>query len=270
MNSELFWSASTEDLKKGYTHNSQENSFTCLLCGTAYEIGIIYTIDGILYDAEKAAKIHIETQHPPIVDFFLGLGRIYTGLSAGQEEIAKLSCAGHSDKEIVALTGANSPSTVRNQRFAIREKYKQAKILVALVELMEESARNKKNPRQGTANDGSRVKDDDKLIDFHLAATSVDERYAITQAEREDILKRYFGPDNKLLIKGFPAKEKRKIIIMQKIMADFKAERKYSEKEVNALLKQYYDDYVSVRRAMIQYGFLDRNENGTMYWVRLA
>ena len=259
MNGSLFWNASTEELKNGYTHNRQERNYSCLICGETFETGVIYPMDDALYDAEKAAEIHVKTQHPPIFEFLLGLGRIYTGLSAGQEELARLFIAGHSDKEIVALAGANSPSTVRNQRFAIREKYKQAKVLVALVELMEEqAAQQKKSARQ-----------DNKLADFHPTATNVDERYAITQAEKDDILNRYFGADGKLLIKGFPAKEKRKIVIMQKIICDFEANRQYTEQEVNDILKQYYDDYVSVRRCMIEYGFLDRNGDGTRYRVKL-
>jgi len=261
MNGNLFWNASTEELKKGYSYNKQECYFACLLCEETFENGVIYHVGEALYDAEKAVDAHVKAQHPPIFEFLLGLGRIYTGLSTGQEELAKLFYAGHLDKEIVTLTGANSPSTVRNQRFQIREKYKQAKVLVALTEIMEEhSARFKKSTKQ----DGS------KLVDFHTAATNVDERYAITQAEKEEVLSRYFGLDGKLLIKGFPAKEKRKIIIMQKIIADFEASKRYSEKAVNEILKRYYDDYVSVRRCMIQYGFLDRNGDGTQYWVKLV
>jgi len=265
MNNEHFWNASTEELKKGYTHNSQEEKYSCLFCGETFETGVIYPINSELYDAKKAIEAHIKTQHPPIFEFFLGLGRVYTGLSAGQEELAKFFCAGHSDKEIVALTGANSPSTIRNQRFAIREKYKQAKILVALVELMEEESTRRKKNSKPTDN----KHDAHKLVDFHPTATSIDERFAITQAEKEDVLKRYFGPDNRLLIKGFPTKEKRKIIIMQKLIYDFEAGKQYSEKEVNILLKKYYEDYVTVRRYMIQYGFLDRSGDGKLYWVKM-
>jgi len=265
MNNELFWNASTEELKKGFIHNRQANHYSCLLCGEAFEIGVIYPINGVFYDAKKATQVHIKSQHPTLFEFYLSLGRVYTGLSPGQEELAKLYSAGHSDKEIVAITGANSPSTVRNQRFAIREKYKQAKILVALTELMEEEAtRHKNDPKNGPEPNGN------QLVDFHLAATSIDERYAITQAEKDDVLKRYFGPDNRLLIKGFPAKEKRKLIIMQRLIGDFEAGRQYSEKEVNELLNSYYEDFVSVRRYMIQYGFLDRSGDGTRYWVKLG
>ena len=260
MTAAVFWNATTSELKKGYTHNHQAGNYTCILCGEAFEEGVVYPVNDALYNARKAVEIHVKTQHPPMFEHLLSLGRIYTGLSAGQTELARLYQAGHSDKEIMALTGANSPSTIRNQRFAIREKYKQAKVLVALVELMEE---------KGQATPKTQKPDKNNLVDIHPTATSVDERYAITQAEKDDILKRYFGPDNNLLIKGFPVKEKRKIIIMQKLIGDFEASRKYSEQEVNDILKSYYEDYVSVRRCMIQYGFLDRNGDGTQYWVKL-
>ena len=256
MNNEQFWNASTDELKRGYIQN--ENYYSCLLCGQTFEEGTIYQTDSGLYNAKKMTEIHVQTQHSFIFDYLLGLGRVYTGLSAGQEEIALAYAAGHSDKEIMAKTEANSPSTIRNQRFAIREKYKQAKILVALVELMEESAKRNKGTKP----------DESKLVDFHPQATSIDERYAITQAEKDEVLTRYFSADGKMKIKGFPAKEKRKIIIMQKLIEDFQFGRKYSEKEVNTLLKHYYEDYVSVRRCMIQYGFLDRNGDGTEYWIK--
>jgi len=256
MNNELFWNASTESLKKGYI--KYDNRYHCLLCGQTFEDGTIYESDSRLYDANKMTEIHVQTAHPPIFEYLLGLGRVYTGLSTGQEEIASIYAAGYSDKEIMAKTEANSPSTIRNQRFTIREKYKQAKILIALVELMEESAK---------LNKGSKP-DESKLVDFHPQATSIDERYAITHEEKHELLSRYFDENGKTKIKGFPAKEKRKIIIMQKLIEDFQPSHKYTEKEVNELLKQHFEDYVSVRRCMIQYGFLDRSGDGTEYWVK--
>ena len=261
MNGTLFWNASTQDMKQGYTFNEQEQLYTCLLCGETFENGVIYPVNKAFYDAKKAVETHVDSQHPPIFEHYLNMGRVYTGLSAGQEELSKLFYAGHSDKEIVAITGANSASTIRNQRFAIREKYKQAKILVALTELMEDRMEQLKKDRKSAPDDG-------KLVDFHPTATSIDERFAITQAEKDEVLARYFNVDNKLLIKGFPAKEKKKIIIMQRLICSFQPNRHYSEKEVNEILKQYYDDFVSVRRSLIQYGFLDRNGDGTQYWVR--
>jgi len=253
MDGVLFWNASSEDLKHGFSFDEQKNHYVCLLCGQTFEVGIIYPMGDVFLDARKAIATHVKTQHPPIFDFLLGLGRIYTGLSASQTELAKLFYTGHTDKEIVAMTGAGSVSTIRNQRFAIREKYKQAKVLVALTELLEEQLENLKQ---------------DRLVDFHPAATNIDTRYAITQAEKQEVLDRYFGSDGQLMIKRFPAKEKRKIIILQKIMENFEPGRNYAEKEVNEILRQYYDDFVSVRRHLIEYGFLDRSGDGARYWLK--
>ena len=259
MDVNLFWNGTIEDLKNGYAFKKQEKTYVCLLCGEVFEQGVIYPMDDALLDAAKAIQTHIKTQHPPVFEFYLGLGRIYTGLSAGQEELSKLFYAGHSDKEIVGLTGANSTSTIRNQRFAIREKYKQAKILVASVELMEENMEKLKQDRKLAPSS-------EKLVDFHPTATMVDERFAITQAEKNEVLNRYFDADGKLVIKNFPTKEKRKIIILQRIMGNFEPGRHYSEGEVNKILKEYYADFVTVRRYLIQYGFLDRDKWGKNYW----
>jgi len=255
MNNELFWKASSDDLKRGFTFKKQEKIYICLLCGKIFEQGVIFSVDNLLLDAKKAVEAHVKNQHLSLFEFYLGLGRVYTGLSSGQAEVARLIYAGYSDKEIVATTEANSASTIRNQRFSIREKYKQAKILVALVEMMEEKMEQLKH--KGEA-----------LVDFHPTATQIDERFAITQKENEEIVSRYFDADGKLLIKAFPAKEKRKIIILQKIVQDFEKGCQYTEKEVNKALQAYYDDYVTIRRYLIQYGFMDRDKEGKAYWVK--
>jgi len=260
MDGSLFWNAPIKDLKRGFTLNEKEGIYNCLFCGESFEQGIIYPINDLLLDAEKAISSHVSNSHPSVFDFMLGMGRVYTGLSGSQSDLAKLFYEGFSDKEIMAKTGANSASTIRNQRFAIREKYKQAKILVVLTELLEERLDQQKHERK-TPQDGG------NLVDFHPTATSIDERFAITHEERVEVLNRYFSPDGKLIIKGFPAKEKKKIIIMQKIMNDFTANTIYSENEINAALKRYYEDFVSVRRCLVQYGFLDRNVDGTEYII---
>ena len=41
----------------------------------------------------------------------------------------------------------------------------------------------------------------------------------------------------------------------------------YTEKEINALIKSRisFDDYVTIRRDLYDFGYLDRLENGTAY-----
>jgi len=264
MDGALFWNSSVEDLKRGYKVNEQEGCYTCLICGQIFERGIIYPAENMLLDARKAMEAHVKTQHAPMFEYYLDMGRTYTGLSASQAELARLFYQGHSDKEVAAMAGVGSVSTIRNQRFAIREKYKQAKVLVALTELLEEQLEQLKRDRKtATKADGG-----DKLIDFHPAATAIDARYAITEAQKQDVLNRYFDPAGRALIRRFPAREKKKIIIMQRLMDSFQPGKDYSEKEVSEAIKQYFDDFESVRRALIQYGFMDRTVDGTRYWVK--
>jgi len=258
MDANIFWNTTINELKQGY--QNKEYTYTCLLCGETFRQGIIYTINGTFYDAKKAIETHMETTHPDIFEFYLGFGRVYTGLSEGHTELAKLFYKGHTDKEIVSITGANSISTIRNQRFAIREKYKQAKILVTLVELMEEKMLQQKQERK--------LQNDEKLVDFHHSATCIDDRYAITQKEKDEVLNRYFDQNGKLAIRNFPAKEKKKIIIMQKIIESFRPGRNYSEPEVNEILQSYYEDFVTIRRYLIEYGFMIRDKTGENYRVK--
>jgi len=259
MDANIFWNTTIDALKQGYT--MQADTYTCLLCGETFHQGIIYTINNTLYDAKRAIATHIETNHPDIFEFYLSFGRVYTGLSDGHTELAKLFYKGHSDKKIVEITGANSISTIRNQRFAIREKYKQAKILVTLVELMEEKMLQLKQERKAA------LQSDEKLVDFHPGATCIDERFAITQKEKDEILSRYFDKKGQLIIKNFPAKEKKKIIILQKLMENFQLSHSYSEQEVNEILQHYYEDFVTIRRYLIQYGFMARDKTGANYRV---
>lgn len=70
-----------------------------------------------------------------------------------------------------------------------------------------------------------------------------------------------------LRIKIFPAKEKRKYILLGMICLLFDKEKKYTETEVNDILRDVYDDYAILRRYLIIYGFLDRTTNGSSYWL---
>jgi hypothetical protein len=95
-----------------------------------------------------------------------------------------------------------------------------------------------------------------------------DERFAITEEENDEILSQYFpeGLDGPLL--EFPRKEKRKAAILKHISKRFVPHRTYTEKEVNEQLKSVFHDYVTLRRYLIEYGFLDRKADGSQYWVK--
>lgn len=256
MKPEEFWEKSIEDLKRGYCFDSEKNLFICLICGREYEDGIIYKSEEKYIQAEKAIKMHIMEEHINPFFEYLKLGKIYTGLSDVQTILMKMFYEGIPDKEIVKKTSSSSTSTIRNQRFAIKEKYKQAKVLVAIYELLEERRRL------------NHIKNDDELIEIPRTVNNIDQRFAISQADRNSVMERYFDRDMNLVIKEFPAKEKRKIIILQQIMTNFEYQHVYTEKQVNEIIKKYYEDYSTVRRYLIQYGFLDRDSAQGTYWVK--
>ncbi|MFE0442266.1 MULTISPECIES: DUF2087 domain-containing protein [Aerococcus] len=44
--------------------------------------------------------------------------------------------------------------------------------------------------------------------------------------------------------------------------------RIYSEKEVNEILKPIYTDFAIIRRSLIDYGFMEHNQDCTEYWIK--
>jgi hypothetical protein len=251
---DMFWSADINHLKRGYTYDSVTGSYVCLLCGGSFEDGVIYQSRDRLIEAKKAVELHITNEHNSVFNFLLNMDKRYTGLTEHQKELMNHFYEGCSDKEIVKQTGAGSTSTIRNQRFTFREKHKQAKIFLAIMELLEEGMSKKKDFGE-------------KLVEIHGGATMVDERYAITEDEKNTVLKNYF--DSSLLkLKVIPPKEKKKIIILQHIVGMFDKTKKYTEKELNVVLKSINEDYATLRRYLIEYGFMDRTPNCSEYWVK--
>ena len=109
------------------------------------------------------------------------------------------------------------------------------------------------------------VVDKSTLCDAHKTATTLDDRFNITDKEKAKVISTYM--DESGALKNYPAKEKKKIIILEEISKNFSKGKHYSEKEINRIIKRIYEDYATIRRALIEYGFLDRNNTGTNYWV---
>lgn len=249
--SKLFWSAHLTELKRGYVYEPPSEEYVCLICGARFLKGRIYQADEMLLEAEKAVQTHITRAHSGTFAFLLALDKKYTGLTEHQRDLLTCFYRKQSDKEIAVQMENGNTSTIRNQRFTFRERAKQAKIFLAIMELLEEQATR-----------------EEKFIEIPRSATMVDERFAITEAENAAILKAYFkeGPDGP--IRDFPKKEKKKIVILKQLLQRFEPGRQYTEKEVNEILKAAFHDYVTVRRYFIEYGFMDRQPDGSFYWVK--
>lgn len=79
------------------------------------------------------------------------------------------------------------------------------------------------------------------------------------------VVKRYLGPDGRL--KALPAQQKKRLIVLRHCLAAFEPGRRYSQSEVNDILSQFSaEDYVTLRRYLIDYGLMDREPGGGEYW----
>lgn len=66
-----------------------------------------------------------------------------------------------------------------------------------------------------------------------------------------------------------PRKEKNKLIIFDYLIERLKKGNKthFTEKELNEWIKQYYDDYAILRRYLVDYGYLLRDNYGKVYQI---
>jgi hypothetical protein len=66
-------------------------------------------------------------------------------------------------------------------------------------------------------------------------------------------------------ITGFPKKPERRRVLLEQVAQEFEPGRYYQEADVNAVLKTISDDYVTLRRYLIDHELLSRTPGGT-YW----
>lgn len=244
--SDYFNDASQEELKKGYIEKKEV--FICLLCNEQIEKGIIYPYQEVLLEAEKYMKVHIEEKHKSVFEYLLGLDKKMTGLTEHQTNLLQLFYQGKSDAEIQADLNIGSSSTIRHHRFVLKEKERQAKTFLAIMELLKEKDQHAPS-----------------FIPIHKTAKMVDERYNITEEEQEKTTQKLFVDG---ALKNFPLKEKQRLIVLREIRKKIDKDKKYTEKELNTILHAIYDDYVLIRRYLIEYGFLDRKADGSLYWMK--
>ena len=65
-------------------------------------------------------------------------------------------------------------------------------------------------------------------------------------------------------LKAIPSQRKKERIVLEKIAEAFEYDRIYSEREVNIIIADFYDDFCTIRRDMISENLLDRDSG--KYW----
>ncbi len=161
------------DYARGYYQD--QDHFHCLYCEAGFEDGLIYpseTVTGPWKTAEKAMQQHLQQVHQGPLFALLQQNREISGLTEIQQTILNLFAQRLSDTVIAQRLGISS-STVRNHRFKLREKERQARVFLSMMNLLES----------------------EDYLPPHIGAKMVDERYQITVSEKATIIANYFTED---------------------------------------------------------------------------
>lgn len=80
-------------------------------------------------------------------------------------------------------------------------------------------------------------------------------------------LNNYYDSEERLT--QYPSKKPMRIIALKKIAEQIDENRKYTEKEINEIIRLNiaFQDIELIRREMYQYRFLGRLKDGSEYWV---
>ncbi|MEG1789330.1 MAG: DUF2087 domain-containing protein [Oscillospiraceae bacterium] len=113
-----------------------------------------------------------------------------------------------------------------------------------------------------------RMKAIEKEIDSPENAWQPDEdtELEVTDEEREKILTAVLVSREPLRLKIYPAKLKKKLVVLRLLSDSFECGRTYTQKEVNEILTDVWQDPVALRRDLIDMGWLSRTQDGAVYW----
>lgn len=132
--SERFWNASFEELKQGYIEEG--SLYICLLDGHTAQRGMIYPVGDLLFDAECYIQHYIRVNFNSVFETLIQMDKKHTGLTDHQSHLLCMLYEGKSDAEIMMETGISSASTIRNFRFNMKAKERQAKLFCSIMDLL--------------------------------------------------------------------------------------------------------------------------------------
>lgn len=76
---------------------------------------------------------------------------------------------------------------------------------------------------------------------------------------KESVIKNFFTVEGKL--KSLPAQLKKKLIVLDHLVSKLEKGRKYSEQEINDFIKNFHDDFATIRREFIMHQFMFRENH---------
>src|SRR5262249_37047098 len=93
-----------------------------------------------------------------------------------------------------------------------------------------------------------------------LKALDIDDSVAVDAWERK-VLNDFLNGEQ---LKEIPASRKKREVVLRWLAERFKAEKKYTEKEVNTIISRHHADFATLRRELICARLMER-KNG-IYW----
>ncbi len=178
---------------------------------------------------EAAARAHLASAHGDALSALLALDKSFTGLTDTQKELIALWRDGTSDTDIANARGV-STSTLRNQRFALRERERSARVLLATLSLA------------GLSTQGQRS----------TSIKSIDES------------DRYFQ-DGKLVT--LPARTAKRIAVLRRLASVLALNRRYTERDLKEIYAPIWPDHAYIRRELVDARLLQRTPSGSAYWL---
>ncbi|MFV0479529.1 MAG: DUF2087 domain-containing protein [Anaerorhabdus sp.] len=78
----------------------------------------------------------------------------------------------------------------------------------------------------------------------------------------------FLNESNKVVL--YPAKRKKKLVVLFYLSQKFDRGKEYSEKEINEILSQWhtFNDVAILRRELCDHHFLARDKAGLKYWLQ--
>ncbi|WEE37411.1 DUF2087 domain-containing protein [Lactiplantibacillus paraplantarum] len=225
------------DLMRGWHQTT--TTLNCNYCDANWAITTpVTTVEQhltIAHGGNRSQLIHLDSR--------------YNTLTTKQQDLLTAFATGIKDADL-AKEFQLAAATIRHQKFTFREKAKQAKLYLAIYQLVFETGQ--------TADD---------LIALPEQPGIFDDRFAITEDEVTQTLKQYFDFTHEpLQLKRWPKKQKAIVTILTRVIDEIPADQPFNETELNNYLRPIYFDYTTLRRYLIDYGFLKRTVDGRQYW----
>ncbi|BDZ30890.1 DUF2087 domain-containing protein [Lactiplantibacillus sp. WILCCON 0030] len=226
---------SLNDLKNGW--HSTANGFVCNYCQATWPNTAPLS----------QRQEHLDLVHGGNRSQLLHLQSRYNTLTSKQQDLLTAFATGIKDQALAEQLQV-APSTIRHQKFTFREKAKQAKLYLATYETVFES------PTTVSAND-----------------PTIAEMQLPSEDKVAHVLKAYFDFDHEpLQLKRWPIQQSRLKIVLARIIEEFPRHRNWSKATIDQRLKSIYFDVATLRRALIQYGYLTWDQQTKRYTVSVA